>query len=1596
MDSSAPTLRLSKGTLQRIEELQSFLGSSSAIALVNGATSEEKQKLIDLSTALFRRAPDEFLKATETHTMARIAYESQKVLERFLNLKDANAFQFEVKEHLDEPERADFTTFHCAIWDRPFIIDTFTEFFRSRHIEYRVILHPMLLHQGRYISLSYIEIDHIQDAAQLGELKTEFERTLQFLSLVTDDYPATKVLLHQAGESIAKSELPNKSQSEEHAALLHWLSDGGFVFLGAQYWFEKNNAVLADKPLGLFRSSDTEVVEKLNEVHLHVQHMVKEGLSMHFAKLSLQSPVHRFAKLDAMFFRLDSDKILVVIGLFTSRSLVQEVSTVPVVREKLKDILQLEGLIPNSYEYKELVSFVDSLPKSFVFTSSIDDLRQVVALIIGIQRRPAIRIARTIAPLKLHASLLVVMPRNRFTGGVRFKIQSYVEEQCGLPANSAEYRLAVSDDPMVTLYFLLPNQNHKAETLSIHDLEKDIRELTLTWDDRLHDVLLDEFESTNAHALSTAYARTFPEQYKAAVSPTQALKDIRSLELLSPEHPLEVTLCQAVNSQGEKIENHYALKLFKLGHSFSLSAILPFLENMGLRIHNETMTPLATRGTLFAAICNLHVSTKTESAINLKKAEEFFLPGIKLIFEGKAENDSLNSLLLEPGLSCRQVALIRTLVHYLWQLRHFQSEFAVFQAINSAPQSAALLVEFFEAKFNPDPSITEAKRQEEMGRLKTAFLASLKSVSRLLYDQILRALLSIVQATVRTNYFQGEDFRIALKIRCREIEIMPRPRPYFEIFVNAPDFEGVHLRGGKIARGGIRWSERFEDYRTEVLGLMKTQMVKNSVIVPVGGKGGFIVKQQPEDPAILREAVERSYSRFVESLLLITDNRIEDEIIPPKNVVCFDETDPYLVVAADKGTATFSDVANKIAVDSFSFWLGDAFASGGSNGYDHKKFGITAKGTWEAVQRHFRELGLDPTQQDFTMTGIGDMSGDVFGNGLLLSDRAKLIGAFNHKHIFLDPNPDPLHSYQERLRLFALPRSQWSDYRKEIISQGGGIYSRDEKEIHISSEVQKVLAISNEVLSGQELVKAILKAPVDLLWNGGIGTYVKAHDEDNGKVGDRANDEVRIDARELRAKIFAEGGNLGVTQLGRIEYAKIGGNINTDAVDNSGGVDLSDCEVNLKILLQAPLRRKEITLEERNEILVKCSGFASDKVISRNRKQSLQLSLEVRRSRKSLDYYKGLINFLESSGRLDRVGERLPDDENLEKRALRKAGLTRPELAVLGSYAKMSIYQDLLNSSVWEEPYAQNYLKSYFPPMLVEKFPNDIAEHPLKREIIATQIANEIVETMGATFVYHSTEESGATTERVVLAFLAASAILESQAMITQARLLDTATTSRLYLNSLLKISNAVDAGTRWILERLGKDASLSTIISRFHTPFNVLVNQTGTLLTDLEQVHYFERKNEMVQEGASDSLAKSLSALPYTTAFLDSVIISSRTGENAMGVATLYSHLAAALNLGRLLDQAAEIESETRWDALALRVVSAELRDNLARLTESVITQEKSTEKEALDSYLEERKEVLQRFRSGVQEFSNRAITLPALMVLSNQLYALSRGVGE
>ncbi|HKI63024.1 MAG TPA: NAD-glutamate dehydrogenase, partial [Burkholderiales bacterium] len=1026
--------------------------------------------------------------------------------------------------------------------------------------------------------------------------------------------------------------------------------------------------------------------------------------------------------------------------------------------------------------------------------------------------------------------------------------------------------------------------------------------------------------------LFARYGQAFPAGYREDHPARSALLDIEMMEGLGAPPALAMNLHRPLAAEPGALR----FRLFRSGAPVVLSDALPILENLGVRVLDDRPYHVQPSGGRTVWIVDFGLALPGESEVALERVRPLFHEAFEAMWSGRVEPDNLNQLVLAAELSARDIAILRAYSRYLRQAGIPFSLAYMQQTLVAHAALARRLVALFEARFDPARASADAERT-----LAGEIEAGLEQVPSLDDDRILRRFLETMRATTRSNVFQrGRDGApkpyMALKFDPSKVPELPEPRPMFEIFVYSPRVEGVHLRGGPVARGGLRWSDRREDFRTEVLGLMKAQMVKNAVIVPVGSKGGFVVKQPPpggEREALLKEGIE-CYQTFLRGLLDVTDNLVEGRPVAPPDVVRHDGDDAYLVVAADKGTASFSDIANGVAAE-YGFWLGDAFASGGSAGYDHKKMGITARGAWESVKRHFRELGVDTQSQPFSVAGIGDMSGDVFGNGMLLSRHIRLIAAFDHRHIFVDPEPDAEASFRERERLFALPRSSWADYDAKLISKGGGVWPRSAKSIKLPAEARRVLGVEAAALAPSELVSAILKAPVDLLYNGGIGTYVKSSREGHAQVGDRANDALRVDGGELRCKVVAEGGNLGLTQLGRIEYALAGGRVNTDAIDNSAGVDCSDHEVNIKILLDAAVREGELTLKQRNRLLAEMTDEVAALVLRDNTFQTQSLSVAGLVAPQLLDQQTRFIHALELAGRLNRGIEFLPSEVEIAERKSKRIGLVAPERAVLLAYSKMALYQELLASDVPEEPTIAGALERYFPLPLRERYRHHIQAHPLRREIIATYVTNSMLNRVGSTFVHRMREETGADSAEVVRAYMVAR---EAYGMVTYwqgTEALDVKVPDRKQGGMLLESGRLIVRATLWLLRNRRHLADVAAAIAHFRPGIEALAALLPEVLSAPEREAYDKTRADFDSAGVPAALAAQVAGFDALAAAPDLVEVGEALGRGIEDVAVAYFALGGRLEFPWLRARVAGLAADSHWQALA----KAALRDDLASM---------------------------------------------------------------
>ncbi len=1062
--------------------------------------------------------------------------------------------------------------------------------------------------------------------------------------------------------------------------------------------------------------------------------------------------------------------------------------------------------------------------------------------------------------------------------------------------------------------------------------------MTSPWNTQLEKKLIAEYGKKTALVLVEKYAHAFPAIYYDEYPVEAAVLDIQHLEQISDKRPLHLGFYISPKPDEEHLLH---LRLYQWQQAIALSDILPILENLGLRINNESLFKITAQQQPPIWISDFAVVYQTKFAID--QIAVIFQDAFNHIYFGLAENDSFNKLVLSASLSWREISILRAYAKYLRQIGFRFSQAYIEKTVNTHAMIAKDLIALFFSQHDP---MKKTNGKESQAHIEQQIVKALESVSSLDEDRILRTILELIKATLRTNYFQlktdgtSKDY-LSFKLRSAAISDLPLPIPLYEIFVYSPRFEAIHLRNTKVARGGIRWSDRLEDFRTEILGLMKAQTVKNAIIVPSGAKGGFVLKKSPLASHALQTEVIECYQSFIRGLLDITDNLIEKKVIHPVNVVCHDDADPYLVVAADKGTASFSDIANAISKE-YHFWLDDAFASGGATGYDHKKMGITARGAWESIKRHFRELEVDVNKAIMTVVGIGDMSGDVFGNGMLYSDRIKLIGAFDHRHIFIDPDPNPKTSYVERERLFKLPRSSWADYQTKLISKGGGVFSRSEKSIKLSPQIKMLLGVNIDALPPHELIRAMLKTPVDLLFNGGIGTYVKASTQTNADVGDRTNDYCRVNGNELMCKVVGEGGNLGFTQLGRVEYALKGGLINTDFIDNSAGVDCSDHEVNLKILLDQEVHQKKLSLAKRNDLLVSVTQEVADLVLHDNYQQALVMSFSAFHAKKNIGLHQSYIKELQTLKVLNRKVEFLPDDKTLLERKAAEEGLTRPELAVLLAYTKIYIQHEILKSDLFDDAYLCQIVETAFPFSIRKKYQQAMRTHRLHRNIIATQLSNKVVNAMGITFVYRLQTETGAAIADIIRAYVAAAHIFESDALQKVIESLDFKIPLAEQYGMLFNVRSLLNLATRWLLRHRPPQDDLPTVIKHFSAQVKTLENIIPTLMAGISKNYLDSLTEKFAKISISKDIAKRIGTYRAIYTSLNIIDIASTHQFDLMQTAKIYFAAGERLNLLWFRDQIAQDARDGHWNVLARLTLRDELDIAQCALTVAVMHHDK------------------------------------------------------
>ena len=1466
--------------------------------------------------------------------------------------------------------------------DMPFLVDSVRMVLNRRGYTSHLVVHPVLRFRreedGRLAALLpvddakagsiveaviHLEADRQTEPEVLDAIEAEVRSALGDVRAAVEDWGAMREQLRRSIEDLRSSPpLVHPEELEETCAFLEWIENNHFTFLGfGEFRVEKAGTrdTYAAEPgtgLGLLRDEGGRAGEAFSNLPPPRRRRdPQEPELLVLTRADIRSTVHRPSHLDYIGIRQFDDEGRVrgvrrFLGLYTSAAYNRVPRDIPLLRRKAAAVLGRAGYPRNSHAAKALQNIIDTFPRETLFQIPADELFETSTGILHLQERQRIRLFVHPDRFGRFYSCIVFVPRERFTTQSRLVIQGILEETLG--GTDTEFTVRLSESVLARLYFVIHVDPKQPASYDIADLERRLHVVSRTWADDLHDALLESFGEEHGTRLFQRYGDAFRADYRENYSARVAVLDVEKMERIE-EGGIEMSLYRPLEAE----EGRLRFKLFQAGRRpVVLSDALPMLENMGLTVEDEHPSKIKRAGAARVWLHDFGMLHGEGPDFDPDRIDEKFRDAFARIWSGEVENDGFNRLVLRAGLGWREIVVLRAYCKYLRQAGITFSETYIQDALAANPGIAAMLVGLFLVRLDPDrPREARAAKSPKNAtdgkdaaieqldaelEVMTRIEAALDEVANLDEDRILRSYIGVVRATLRTNYFQrGADGApkpyVSFKFDPQRIPELPEPRPTYEIFVYSPRVEGVHLRGGAVARGGIRWSDRREDFRIEVLGLVKAQQVKNAVIVPVGSKGGFVPKKLPADGG--REAVQEEgiacYRIFIRGLLDVTDNLAGGEVVPPERVVRHDEDDPYLVVAADKGTATFSDIANALAHE-YGFWLGDAFASGGSQGYDHKGMGITARGGWESVKRHFRELDVDCQSTDFTAVGIGDMGGDVFGNGMLLSRHIRLVGAFNHMHVFVDPNPDAETTFAERERLFALPRSTWDDFDRSVLSAGGGIWPRSAKSITLSPEAREALAIEDESLTPSELIAAMLKAPVDLLWNGGIGTYVKSRRETHADVGDRANDIVRVDGEELRCRIVGEGGNLGLTQLGRIEYAAAGGRVNTDAIDNSGGVDCSDHEVNIKVLLNDVVSAGDMTEKQRNVLLEEMSDEVADLVLRNNYLQTQALSVAASQTSSLLEVHSRLIRRLERDGELDRDIEFLPGVEEIAERLAGQGGLRTPELSVLIAYVKIRLFERLLSSTLPDEAFVVNELRAYFPSALRERFSGLMAAHRLAREIVSTVVANEMVNRCGITFAFRLGEETGADDADIARAYLVAREVYGVHGTWEAIEALDNAVAADVQTSMLLETRKLVERGARWLLRNRPRPLDIARDIGQFGSGVTSLRRQLRGLVADSSRTAIDAARERLVGRGVPEALALEVASGNDLLAALDVVEVASSAGISVEEAASVYFALGEALDLHWLRDQVAALPRDNRWQALSRAALRDDLYAQLSALT--------------------------------------------------------------
>ena len=1441
------------------------------------------------------------------------------------------------------------TVIQTCIEDQPFVFDTLMHLLASMELGQPRCIHPIVgvgrdadgrmerlnplpQAQSGNESMMHFEVRLIEDPARLAEVERAVSRRMHKVQAMVSDFDAlgarARWVASHLGEHLAESDEADYRHVTMIQRFFHWLVDDNFVFMGfGEYELgEEEPKPIADTGLGLNRLAHTPRGEELPFPRDAATWLQKPGL-IYLGKGDQEAGIHRPGKIDQIAVHLrfgEQDRVLLFTGLYTYKAISTEVGRIPILREKLDLVLKSHIALEGSQLHRRLERAFHAIPVEFLFGADIEAIQGAIRLIMAADESQETGVHLLVDEANRSAFVILSLPRENYDDEMRQHASRRLMASMG--ANYMDYRLAFGPSGNVVLQFYLTAADRFSHE-DAEEVERQVAAVTQTWHEQV--VKLLRSSSADGPEIISRYLDLLPEEYQHQVDPAEAVDDLRALERVRETGTL---LAEFAVRADDVVSGVSRLKIYQR-EKIDLTASTPVLGNFGLRVIDQTSVTITSAEGQAYYVDSFRV-VPADRSIDLTEHQSRLVEGLTAVLKARAEDDGLNCLLISAGLGWHEVDVLRAYISYRRQLGSSVDIRTTYKTWTSHPTAARLLLGLFRARFNPalGPPNDRA-RTRLVQRNRDAFNEYLATVQTSSEDRILRRPLNLLLATLRTNFFSTamrDDTPVAFKIDCAEVDEMVEPRPYREIFLFHDKVEGIHLRGGPVARGGLRWSDRPEDYRTEVLGLMDTQMVKNVLIVPVGAKGGFVLRDKYPTAAAARVAADTYYQVFIRGLLSLTDNVVDGKVVPPADVLRYDDDDPYLVVAADKGTAHLSDTANAISAE-FGFWLGDAFASGGSAGYDHKKYAITAKGAWVCVRRHFREFGIDPELDPITVIGIGDMSGDVFGNGLLLSETVKLLGVFNHMHIFLDPSPDPEASWKERRRLFDLPRSSWMDYDKSLLSEGGGIFPRAAKAIPLSEQVQLMLGVETDSMTGDELIRALLRADADLLWNGGIGTYVKASSETDKDAGDSTNDAVRVDASELHFRVVGEGGNLGFTQAARVEYARNGGRINTDAVDNSGGVDMSDHEVNLKILAQDLEASGVLDRAGRDDLLLEIAGEVAAAVEANNHDHGQMLSLDVARSMDELEDFRVLIGDLETTRKLDRKRHQLPTDGEMLRRGKNNQGLLRPELCRIAPFVKMQVYETLLADETFYGPYVERWLMEYFPTRVRTQYRKYVLRHQLRKEIAATVITNRLVDAMGATHFSRTERLTGATYGQIALASLIAGDLLDVWSLKTHLRDVTGVRASVEYV-LLRRTERSVARLARWLIGR-GVDVSdPDGAVRRLKPGFEAYEDNLQRLMHATEKSAYGKQirymRNRLILRPENERAA----GLRWIAEAGEAVLLAERqSGVDVVTAGRLLKVIAADLHLLTVSELATPEDARDGWESRAI----ARLRSDTVELVQ-------------------------------------------------------------